>query len=399
MADEGNTGRDAQLTRLRAELDAIDSRIVEALADRLRLIGVIAAFKETQTDQIRDEGRERQLLDRIAAHARNLRLDPHFVSRIFREILDYSVRRQQDHLLARERGPDQPVVVAYAGTGGAWSHLAAQRYFSSRGAGVEFRPFESFKATAEAIGSGLAHFGMLPIENSSAGSINENYDILAHMDLAVVGEEIQPVDNCLMAVDAVPLDQVRRVLSHPQAIAQCSHFLSGLPHAHMEAFTNTALAARKVRDDRDPTMAAIGSSEAARIWGLTIIARSINDQAENFTRFLVVGPQHLPCDPRIACKTSLIFVTRHEQGALVSCLNVLATRGLNLTKLESRPRPGAPWEYVFYVDFEGNLQSPEVESAIKELTAHVISLKVLGCYPSRTAPRTTPQADTTGARQ
>jgi chorismate mutase/prephenate dehydratase len=133
--------------------------------------------------------------------------------------------------------------------------------------------------------------------------------------------------------------------------------------------------------------AAIGSEEAAKIWGLQVIARGVNDQRANFTRFVVVGPHHLPCDMRIACKTSLIFVTRHEQGALVACLNVLANRGLNLTKLESRPRPGAPWEYVFYVDFEGNLKAPDVESALKELTAHVISLKVLGCYPIRTARR------------
>ncbi len=393
MADDATGGRDAQLSRLRGELDAIDSRIVEALADRLRVIGVIAAFKETQTDQIRDEAREEQLLDRVAAHAKDLRLDPHFVTRLFREILDYSVRRQQDHLLARERGPDQPIVVAYAGTEGAGAHLAAQRHFSGHGAGVEFKPVESFRAVAEAVRGGAAHFGMLPIENSTAGSINDNYDILATTELALVGEEIQPVDNCLMTTGQVPLEQIRRVLSHPQAIAQCSQFLARLPHVKVEAFTNTALAARKVRDDQDPTQAAIGSPEAARIWGLTIVARGINDQTENFTRFVVVGPRHLPCDTRIACKTSLIFVTRHEQGALVSCLNVLATRGLNLTKLESRPRPGAPWEYVFYVDFEGNLKSEEVESALKDLTAHVISLKVLGCYPIRSARRPTPPVD------
>ena len=380
----------ARLDRLRNELDSIDSRIVEALADRLRVIGVIAAFKETQPDQIRDEAREKALLDKLAAQARDLRLDPHFITRLFREILDYSVRRQQDFLLARERGPDQPLVVAYAGTEGAWGHLAAQRHFSARGNAVEYRSFESFREAMEAVKQGIAHFGMLPIENSTAGSINENYDLLAQMDLALVGEEIQPVDNCLMAVENVALDKIRRVLSHPQAIAQCSQFLRGMPQAHVEAFTNTALAARKVRDDKDITQAAIGSAEAARIFGLTIIAGEINDQRENYTRFVVVGPRHLPCDMRIACKTSLIFVTRHEQGALVACLNVLANRGLNLTKLESRPRPGAPWEYVFYVDFEGNLKAPDVESALKELTAHVISLKVLGCYPIRTARRPTP---------
>lgn len=384
---EGTAGRDARLDGLRAELDAIDGRMIEALADRLRVIAAIAAFKETQPDKVRDEARERILLDRLAAQARALQLDPHFVTRLFREILDYSVRRQQDFLLGRERGPDQPLIVAYAGASGAWSHLAGQRHFSARGAEVEFRPYESFRETMEAVKNGAAHFGMIPIENSTAGSVNENYDLLAQMDLALVGEEIQPVDNCLMAVEDVPLDRVRRILSHPQAIAQCSTFLSGLPDARVEAFANTALAARKVRDDQDLAQAAIGSEEAAKIWGLQVIARGVNDQRANFTRFVVVGPHHLPCDMRIACKTSLIFVTRHEQGALVACLNVLANRGLNLTKLESRPRPGAPWEYVFYVDFEGNLKAPDVESALKELTAHVISLKVLGCYPIRTARR------------
>lgn len=388
MADE--SARDVRLERLRVELDAIDARIVEALADRLRVIGVIAAFKETQTDGIRDESREKALLDRLQAQARDLRLDPHFVARLFREIIDYSVQRQQDHFLARERGPDQPLIVAYAGTNGAWGHLAAQRHFSARGADVEFRAFETFRDTMDAVKSGAAHFGMLPIENSTAGSINENYDLLAQMDLALVGEEVQKVDNCLMAVGEVAPDNIRRILSHPQAIAQCATFLAGLPNCKIEAFANTALAARKVRDDKDLSQAAIGSEEAATIWGLTVIARGINDQRENFTRFVVVGPRHLPCDTRIACKTSLIFATRHEQGALVACLNVLANRGLNLLKLESRPRPGAPWEYVFYVDFEGNLKAPEVESALKELTAHVISLKVLGCYPIRTARRPTP---------
>lgn len=380
-----SSGRDVRLERLRAELDAIDERMVEALADRLRVIGVIAAFKETQPDQVRDRAREDTLLDRLQARAKELRLDPHFVARLFREILDYSVRRQQEHLLSRERRPDQPVVVAYQGTDGAWGHIAAQRHFGARDADVEYRAFESFRETLEAVRSGAAQFALLPIENTTAGSINEAYDLLARMDLALVGEEIQKVDNCLMALDDVPLDRIRRILSHPQAIAQCAGFLAGLPHCHVESFANTALAARKVRDDKDLSQAAIGSEAAARIWGLRVIARDINDQRENYTRFVVVGARALPCDQRIACKTSLIFATRHEQGALVACLNVLARHGLNLTKLESRPKLGSPWEYVFYVDFEGNLKDAATEAALQELTAHVLSLKVLGCYPARTA--------------
>ena len=391
MSDTSSGGQEARLVRLRTELDAIDKRIVEALADRLRVIGVIAAFKETQSEQVRDEAREKQLLEKIQAQARELRLDPHFVARLFNEILDYSVRRQQDHLLARERGPDQPLVVAYQGTDGAWGHLAAQRHFSAREQGVDFRSYETFRDALGAVRSGTAHFGMLPIENTTAGSINEAYDLLAQMELAIVGEEIQKVDHCLVAVEDIPLERIRRILSHPQAIAQCSTFLSSLPHVKVESFPNTALAARKVRDDHDLAQAAIGSEEAARIWGLSIVAREINNQRENFTRFVVVGPRHLPCDKRIDCKTSLIFATRHEQGALVACLNILSNRKLNLTKLESRPRPGSLWEYVFYVDFEGNLEDPNTEEALKDLTAHVVSLKVLGCYPTHAVRQPAPK--------
>jgi len=375
---------DVRLQRLRSELDAIDLRIVEALADRLRVIGVVSAFKETQPGDLRDRNRENALLQRLQEHARELRLDPHFVTRLFKEILEYSVRRQEDYLFARDRRPDEPTIVGYQGTDGAWGHIAAQRHFGVRGDDVEYRAFDSFRELLEGVRSGAVQYALLPIENTTAGSINEAYDLLARMDLALVGEEIQKVDHCLMALDNVPLERIKRILSHPQAIAQCARFLAGMPHTHVESFANTALAARKVRDDQDLSQAAIGCAEAARHWGLTVIARQITDHRDNFTRFVVVAERPVLPDRRIACKTSLIFTTKHKQGALVACLNVLATHGLNLSKLESRPRPGSPWEYVFYVDFEGNVQDDSTEKALQELTSHVVFLKVLGCYPART---------------
>jgi chorismate mutase/prephenate dehydratase len=394
-ADVGRTGNggasraihcampDMRLQRLRAELDAIDRRIVEALADRLRVVGVISAFKETQPDQIRDRAREEELLQHLQVLARDLRLDAHFVTRLFREILDYSLRRQEEHLLSRARGSDVLTVIACQGTEGTWSHIAAMRHFGVRSGDVEYRPFDTFREMLETVRSGVANFAMLPIENTTAGSMNETYDLLAQMDVAVVGEEIQRIDHCLVAMEAVPLERVKRILADPQAIEQCAGFLAGLPHCQVESLANVALAARRVRQDQDLSQAAIASDDAARRSGLTVIARDIMDQRENYTRFVVVGPRLLPCDSRIPCKTSLIFTTKHEEGALVSCLNVLASHGLSLTKLESRPRPGSPWEYVFYVDFEGNLDDPATERALRELAAHVVSMKVLGCYPAR----------------
>lgn len=374
---------DLRLQRLRAELDAIDARIVEALADRLRVVGVISAFKETQPDQIRDRRREDALLQHLQALARELRLDPHFVTRLFREILDYSVRRQEEHLLGRARGSDQRILVGFQGTEGDWGHIAAERHFSVRSGELELRAFESMREMLEAVVSGTVNAAMLPIENTTAGSSNDAYDLLGRMDVALVGEEIQRIDHCLMAIEPVGLERVKRILSHPQAIEQCAAFLAGLPHCQVESLANSGMAARRVRLDQDLAQAAIGSEEAARHWGLHVVARDITDHRENYTRFVVVGPRLTPCDARIACKTSLIFTTKHKEGALVSCLNVLASHGLSLTKLESRPRPGSPWEYVFYVDFEGNLQDERTEAALREVGAHVLSLKVLGCYPAR----------------
>ncbi len=383
MFDQPRAERDVRLQRLRAELDAIDTRIVEALADRLRVVGVIGAFKETQPDQIRDRRREEEVLQHLQALARDLRLDPHFVTRLFREILDYSVRRQEEYLLARARASDSITTVAYQGTDGAWGHIAAERHFSVRGSDVDYRGFETLRQMVEGVQGGAISFAMLPIENTTAGSINETYDLLARMDVAIVGEEIQKIDHCLLAIEPVPLERIKRILADPQAIEQCAGFLAGLPHCQVESLANTAMAARRVRHDQDLSQAAVGSEEAARRWGLTVIARDIMDHRENYTRFVVVGPRLLPCDTRIACKTSLIFTTKHKEGALVSSLNVLSSHGLSLTKLESRPRPGSPWEYVFYVDFEGNLHDASTETALRELGAHVLSMKVLGCYPAR----------------
>jgi chorismate mutase/prephenate dehydratase len=374
---------DVRLQRLRAELDAIDTRIVEALADRLRVVGVISAVKETRPDQIRDPRREEALLQNLQAVATDLRLDPHFVTRLFREILDYSVRRQEEHLLARARGADSVSVIAYQGTEGAWGHIAALRHFSVRDAELEYRPFDTFREMLEAVRTGAVNFAMLPIENTTAGSINETYDLLARLDVAVVGEEIQKIDHCLLAIESVPLERIKRILADPESIQQCATFLAGLPHTQVESLASTATAARRVRQDQDLSQAALGSEDAARRWGLTVLARDIMDHRENYTRFVIVGPRLLACDSRIACKTSLIFTTKHKEGALVSCLNVLASHGLSLNKLESRPRPGSPWEYVFYVDFEGNIQETATETALRELAAHVLSMKVLGCYPAR----------------
>jgi len=212
----------------------------------------------------------------------------------------------------------------------------------------------------------------------------------ARMQLAIVGEEIQEVDHCLLALEEVPLTRIRRVFSHPVALSQCGRFLSTLADCHVEAFTDTAMAARRVRDEQDLSQAAVASEEAARLYGLVVLKRGIADQRENYTRMAIVAQKPIACDLRVPCKTSLLFTTRHEQGALPRCLSVLADHHLSMTKLESRPRPRNPWEYLFHVDFEGNLADPDVAEALRELAGRTSYLKVLGSYPSRTAAEARP---------
>lgn len=372
------------LERLREELDRVDGTILAALAERHRLIEETARVKAAEADFLRDPAREEALLARLRERARTLGLDGFWVTGLFRQIVDHSVRFQTDHFSGHHAAPGvRPLVVAYQGADGAYSHLAAQRHFAGRPQGLELRGFATFAEAAEAVEAGEADSALLPIENTTAGSINEVYDLLAERELWLVGEEVLKVDHCLAALSPVPLGQVRRVLSHPQALAQCSEFLRGLSHVTVEAYADTAMAARRVRDEQDLSLAAVASEEAARLYGLAVLRRGIANQEANYTRFVAVARQPVRPDPRVPAKTSLAFVTVHEEGALARGLEVLARHGLNLTKLESRPLFESPWQYRFYLDFEGSTADPEVDRALAELEPLTRHLRVLGSYPLR----------------
>lgn len=375
---------DDGLGRLRVALDEVDRRILGALAERQRLIEETARWKAGAADFLRDPAREEAMLGRLREAARELGLDGFYVTALFRQIVEHSVRFQIDHFNGchAERAA-RPLVVAYQGTDGAYSHLAAQRHFSGRAQAVDYRGHETFLGAVEAVEHGDAAYALLPIENTTAGSINEVYDLLAERDLWIVGEEVLAVDHCLLALSPVALSHIRRIASHPQAIAQCGDFLRGLSHCRVESWPDTAMAARRVRDEKDLSLAAIASAEAARRYGLAILRRGIANRAANYTRFVAVAREPLRPDPRVPAKTSLCFVTIHEHGALARCLEVLARRGLNLTKLESRPLADNPFQYRFYLDFEGNAAAPEVDRALAELEPLTRRMRMLGSYPIR----------------
>mgnify|MGYP005832935701 CR=1 FL=1 len=380
-----------ELDALRNEIDGIDEKILEALSRRRELSGRVIETKAHREIPLRDERREEELLSRLIQKGKRHGLDAHFVTRVFHEIIDDSLRSQQLFLLrSGNEAPPGTWKVAFQGIEGAYSHLAAEKFFAHREGEVRFTGYPTFAEVVRAVEGEAEDYAFLPIENTTAGSINEVYDLLTQASLSIVGEEVFRVEHCLLALEDVPLANIRRIFSHPQALTQCMKFLSTLRDCRPEYFADTAMAVRKVKEDGDPAQAAIASEEAGRRYGLKVLRRGIADQPENYTRFLVAARRPVKVDPRIPAKTSLVIAVPHEAGALLRALSVLQRHGINLTKLESRPMPGTPFQYLFYLDFEGNIATENVRTALDALSGATSFLKILGTYPVETRTRTAP---------
>ena len=367
----------SDLSDLRADLDAIDRRLVQALAERQRLVSDVAAVKaDDDALPIQDPERERDLLARVQALADEAGVDGYFASTLFRQILRHSVQFQA----VRQSAETSGLRVSYQGDPGCYSHSASRRHFAPVG-GAAFQGHRTFGAALDALQKGHADRAVLPVENTTAGPIAGVYDLLTAPGLHIVGEEVVKVEHCLLAPDGVRLADVTRIGSHPQALAQCSLFLAGLDGVRVDAEDDTAGAARLVAESGDRTRAAIAGEDAAGLYGLSVIKRHVANRKDNFTRFLIVATEPLEHDARLPHKTSLVLTTDHSQGALARVLRVFDDAGLNLTKLESRPSPTTPFEFLFYVDLEGGTHQDAVARAIEAATTLSVSLRVLGSYP------------------
>ncbi|HIH01122.1 TPA: prephenate dehydratase [Thermoplasmata archaeon] len=270
---------------------------------------------------------------------------------------------------------DGEKLVAFQGERGAYSEDACFRYF---GNGVKTRPCPDFKSVFEAVEHDKVTHAVVPVENSLEGSVTQVNDLLLDHDLSVSGETIVPVKHCLMVNAGVEIESVKEVLSHPQALGQCRKLLDGHPEWRIIPAYDTAGSARIVSESKRLDQAAIASRRAASVYGLEILKEDIQSEAFNYTRFFVLEKNPAPVAD--SDKTSIVFATKNVPGALYRAMGEFASRGINLTKLESRPRRNKAWVYVFYADFDGSMDDPNCQEAVGGLLKSGAFVKVLGSY-------------------
>jgi len=278
--------------------------------------------------------------------------------------------------MKRLKVPEQ-ARIAFQGELGAFSHQAARRIFGAR---IDPLPCVAFEDCFRRLASGRAAAAVVPIENSLAGSIHQNYDLLARHRVEAVGETYIRIEHHLIAHPDATMGSIRQVLSHPVALAQCQKVLRSLRAVEKVSFYDTAGSVKHIRDARLSTAAAVASAQAARMYGMKILRRNIEDHRENFTRFLALAR----CGrfPQGGAKTSIVFSLKNEPGALFKALSVFALRDINLTKIESRPIEGKPWEYLFYVDLQGDVRTSKCGHALNHLREMTAYFRLLGSYSS-----------------
>jgi len=378
------------ISHLRDSINKVDENLIKLLSKRRELSKGVVLAKESSQSPIRDQKRESDLLNRLIKLGKKEGLDSHYLTKVFYEVIEDSVRLQQNYIQNKinKKEKRSSISISFQGIEGSYSYLAAQKYFAHSNFNLNFQFKKLFSEVVEAAEKGEADYAILPIENTTSGGINEVYDLLLHTTLSIIGEEKFQVKHCLVAIEDIPLNKIKKVYAHHQAAAQCSKFLETIPKAALEYFADTAMSVQRIAEEGNTSFAAIASEEAAKLYGLKILKRDVANQSENFTRFLIATRKPQKVDTRIPCKTSIVMATSHTPGSLVDALGVFRKYQVNLLKLESRPIIGNPWEEMFYLDFEGNIFEETIHKVMEELGHHTRFMKVLGSYPSQELEKT-----------
>lgn len=373
------------LQELRKQIDQIDQEMVRLFEARMDVCRQVAEYKIANGKKVLDRSRELEKLDTLGGMAHN-DFNRHGIRELFQQIMAMS-RKLQYQLLEKEGvSGSLPFTridhidrkhcrVVYQGVEGAYQHQAALEYF---GKDVNVFHMDTWKGCMEAIKEGMADYAVLPIENSSAGEVNDIYDLLEEYENYIVGEQIIKIQHALLGVPGTKLEDIRTVFSHPQALMQCAGYLNRHPQWKQISLSNTAVAAEKAAQDGDKRQAAIAGEITAKLYGLEILEMPVNDCRFNSTRFIIVTNRKMY--EKDARKVSICFELPHVSGSLYNILSHIIYNDLNMCKIESRPIPERNWEYHFFVDFEGNLDDGAVKNAIRGIAEEAVNFKILGNY-------------------
>lgn len=373
------------LLELRGRIDEIDQQIVALYEKRMEVSKQVAEYKIETGKRVFDKAREEEKIQKVKSLTHN-DFNSHGIEELFEQIMCMS-RKLQYQLISEHGGLNklpfikvdcletQKARVVFQGAEGAYSQAAMHQYFGDQ---IDSFHVDTFRDAMMAINEGSADFAVLPIENSTAGMVSEIYDLLVEFENYIVGEQIIKIEHCLMAVPGTELSDIKTVYSHPQSLMQSARFLNNHPDWRQISMQNNAFAARKVADEKDKTQAAIASEYAAKLYGLEILKKGVNQSDTNSTRFIIVTNQKIFL--KDAKKVSICFEVAHESGSLYHMLSHFIYNNLNMNRIESRPIENRNWEYRFFIDFDGNLSDSAVKNALRGLREEARNMKILGNY-------------------
>ncbi len=372
------------LLDLRNQLDVIDAQIVELYENRMELCRQVAEYKISVGKKVFDKQREMEKLATVRSLTHN-DFNAHGIQELFEQIM--SMSRKLQYQLLTENGSlgKLPFIeveeletgkarVVFQGAEGAYSQAAMMQYFGDK---VNSFHVDTFRDAMVAIEEGSADFAVLPIENSTAGIVNEIYDLLVEFENYIVGEQIIKIEHCVLGVPGTKPEDIKTVYSHPQSLMQSAKYLETKDWRQI-SMQNNAFAAKKVADEQDKTQAAIAGAHAGEVYGLEVLERGVNQSDTNSTRFIIVTNQKI--FKKDAGKISICFEIPHKSGSLYHMLSHFIYNNLSMTKIESRPIEDRNWEYRFFIDFEGNLADSAVKNALRGLREEAKNLKILGNY-------------------
>jgi chorismate mutase/prephenate dehydratase len=371
------------LQESRKKIDEVDKQIVELFETRMKLAIEVAEYKRSVGKPVYDAAREEEKLNSLSAMTENA-FNQKAVADLFRQIISMSRKLQYMQLDNMEGlgftevdkiAVDQNTRVAYFGERGSYTEQAMSEYFDDRVIGI---PMGTFGEVMQAIKEGGADYGVLPIENSSTGTLSDIFDLLAEYDNLIIGEHMVKIEHNLWGIPGAKLSDIKTVYSHRQGLLQCSEFLKEHPQLKQVEWGSTAGCAKLVLEKNDISLAAIASSRAGQYYGLELLKDKIHDESNNTTRFIVISNKKIYT--RGAERTSFCFVLPHKSGSLYHGLSHFIYNNINMTRIESRPIVGKAFAYRFFVDIEGSLDEPAVKNALHCLKEEAIEMKILGCY-------------------